>query len=148
MVEKYFGGELKLSREAAPEDAELLAKAANTIRVYRESFAALDFSTAIQAVNDLVSATNKYVDVTAPWALAKAGRTERLSTVLYNILDVIRVATIALAPVLPESCNKVWTQLGLSGSPAEPNPLTLSPGQLPHTLTTKKADPVFPRWER
>lgn len=147
MVEKYFGGKLVVTHENEDADTELKLRAKAGIDAYNAAFSALDFSTAIQSMNDLVAATNKYVDVTEPWALAKTGRTARLSTVLINILDILHIVTIALTPILPAACEQVWQQLGLNGSPAEHSPAQLCTGQLPGTLTVKKGTPVFPRWE-
>lgn len=147
MVEKYFGGTLATTIESAELDDDLKARANASISTYNSSMNTLDFSSAIQSINDLVAATNKYVDMTAPWSLAKENRTARLSTVLYTILDILQVVTIALTPIMPTSCVKVWQQLGLTGNPTAHKPHQLELGHLPYKLVISKGDPVFPRWE-
>jgi len=147
MVEKYFDGQLPMDRESAPVDAEILSRASSALTNYNSLMESLDFSSAIQNINDLVAATNKYVDTTAPWALAKANQTARLATVLYNILDILRVATVALTPIMPEACVNVWEQIGLMGSPVEHSPLKLAIGALPSDIKVNKQLPVFLRWE-
>jgi methionyl-tRNA synthetase len=148
MVEKYFPGGLPEEQEAAAEDAELKAKAETTISGFTVAFDRLDFSTGISAVVELISKANKYVDVTTPWVLAREQRHARLGTVLYNLLDALRVSTVMLASVIPTSCDIVWRQLGLEGSPAEVSPQTLQVGEYPLAARIERGSAVFPRFEK
>lgn len=148
MVEKYFPAGLTANDPADVLDKELISTAANAIATFNEAFTSLDFSAGIAAVVELVSRANKYVDLTAPWILAREEKQERLSTVLYQLLDSLRTATVLLAPVLPEHCLQVWQQLGLEGSPVQVDPSSLTPGSYPITARVNRGDAVFPRWER
>ena len=148
MVEKYFPDGLPEEREDAPEDDDLLQKATEVINGYATAFSQLDFSVGIAGVVELISKTNKYVDITSPWVLAREGKNNRLGTVLYNLLDLLRISTVLLASVTPASCAKVWAQLGLPGSPAEINPLELKVGQYPLGTKVQRAEAVFPRLEK
>ncbi|HSL93232.1 MAG TPA: methionine--tRNA ligase, partial [Bacillota bacterium] len=102
----------------------------------------------IAAVVELVSKANKYVDLTAPWVLAREEKLDRLSTVLYRLLDSLHTATVLLAPVLPDHCQKVWQQLGLNGNPADVDPSSLVPGSYPLKANVNRSEAVFPRWDR
>ncbi len=148
MVEKYFPEGLPSNDPSDVLDLQLIAAAAAAVSTFNETFASLDFSSGIAAVVDLVSKANKYVDLTVPWVLAKEARHERLSTVLYQLLDALHIATVLLAPVLPEHCQRVWRQLGLSGSPADIDPAALTPGVYPRSARVNRGEAVFPRWER
>ena len=73
----------------------------------------LAFSKALEAVWELLSRTNKYINVCAPWTMAgDEAQRPRLATILHTCAEVVRMVTVLLAPVLPASCAKVWVQLG------------------------------------
>lgn len=113
MVEKYFGGTLPTERESGEFDDELLAVAAALPAIYAENMDKLAPSLALTEVFKLTSRANKYIDETTPWTLAKdETKKVRLATVLYNLLAAIRVATIALQPVMPETAVKIFEQIG------------------------------------
>lgn len=67
---------------------------------------------AIETVFTLFRRANKYIDETTPWALAKNGRNERLGTVLYYLLEAIRVGTVLLEPFMPSTAKNIFAQLG------------------------------------
>ncbi len=75
----------------------------------------LQFSNALTELWKFIGRANKYIDETAPWALAKAGREERLATVMYNLLESIRIVSVLLLPFMPRTPERIWQQLGIAG---------------------------------
>jgi methionyl-tRNA synthetase len=113
MIEKYFGGVLPAEREAAAQDEELVSMASGLRDKYEESMERYAFQQALQEVFRLVSRANKYIDETAPWALAKDElRRPRLAAVLYNLLESVRISAILLRPFTPDSSEAVRKQIG------------------------------------
>ncbi len=113
MTNKYFGG--KVSRGAITEecDKELLATAEETIANYYKYMDIYHNADACEAIMNLAKRCNKYIDETTPWALAKdEANNERLSSVLYNLLECIRLLGIMLSPIIPSSCDSIKAQLG------------------------------------
>lgn len=113
MVEKYQGGTLKAPAEHDARDDVLR----NTVmKSFPETAAAMQrvaFNEGLAAIWQAVSEANKYVDSTAPWALDKEGRTERLQTVMYNCVEAIRLISILVYPYMPDTSAKIDAMLGL-----------------------------------
>ena len=120
MVQKYFGGKIPAEREAAPLDDELISMALALRGRCDEAVSGYQFSSALTEIWKLVARANKYIDETAPWALAKdpAGA-PRLAAVLYNLCESLRIVSILLAPFLPDTAPEIQKQLG-----AQPEELT------------------------
>jgi methionyl-tRNA synthetase len=114
MIEKYFEGKVPLSAgEEGPFERELLALATAIPQEVAEFYDRMDFANALDSVWRLVKRANKYIDETMPWLLAKdPGQKEKLGTVLYNLIEVIRIVTVMIAPALPALPEKVWAQIG------------------------------------
>ena len=92
---------------------ELREHALATIEAYQGHMDRLAFSRALEAVWELLSRTNKYINVCAPWTLAgNEAQRPRLATILHTCAEVVRIITVLLAPVLPAGCVKIWKQLG------------------------------------
>jgi methionyl-tRNA synthetase len=114
MIIKYFGGVIPEAREAKAVDDELIANALQAYKEGTEKLEKLDFSAYLIAVSRLISRANKYIDETAPWLLAKnEGEQARLATVMYNLLESIRIALILTAPAMPTLMGRANQQLGL-----------------------------------
>lgn len=146
MVEKYFQGQLRAP--AAPEgtDQDLIELAAQTPAAVEAFMDKMDPSSALSAIWRLVGRANKYVDETAPWALAKdPAQNERLSTVMYNLAETLRFITIMTAPFMPLLPARVWTQLGIEGQPELYTWESLSWGRLPAGTVVKRGQALFPR---
>ena len=112
MTNKYFGGKVKAGDLTEECDKELLATAEETIKAYYEKMDIYHNAEACEAVMNLAKRCNKYIDETTPWALAKdESNSERLSAVLYNLLECIRLLGIMLSPVMPDSCDSIKAQL-------------------------------------
>ncbi len=145
MTEKYFGGVIPEAREAGPEDAELLAMAKALPGVYVEQMEKYAFQQALQEIFKVIARANKYIDETAPWALAKdPEKTARLGGVLYNLLETVRICAALLTPFIPDSAEKFRVMLG-----AAPEEFTwdsaLVFGVLKAGTKVTKGENVFPR---
>jgi methionyl-tRNA synthetase len=130
------------SSAAAPlgeADAALLAVAERATATFRAELEALQFRQALEGLWELVRAGNKYVDTEAPWALAKAGDTQRLGQVLRALREVQRIVASHLACVCPSACADVLGRLGLSGPD-----LRVAFDALP-AASTRAGDPLFVR---
>ncbi len=146
MVEKYFKGTVESPGTAEGSDRELIDLAENTPAAVEEWMDKLDLSNALSAIWRLVGRANKYVDETAPWALARdPNRRERLATVMYNLAESLRFITIMAAPFMPKLPARVWAQLGLEGRPDLQTWESLSWGKLPAGTIVKRGEALFPR---
>lgn len=145
MVEKYFGGTLPTDREPAEIDNELI----NTVLALRkktdEYLDLTQLNNALAEIFKVISRANKYIDETTPWVLGKdESKKARLATVLYNLLEAIRVSTTLLSCFMPTTMPKVWEQIG-----ADESLITYENagkfGVLPADVTVKKGPALFPR---
>ena len=113
MTKKYFGGIVPAPADAEPVDDELKAVALGLPAAVEKRMADLHVADAIDEVFTLLRRSNKYIDETMPWALAKdEDKKGRLGTVLYNLLESIRFAATMLRPYLPDTADKIFAQLG------------------------------------
>ena len=114
MVEKYFGGTIPAEREAGEFDADLKALAAQTKADAEADLDKLNFSVALTNIWKFVSRTNKYIDETAPWTLAKdESKKARLAEVMYNLCESIRIISVLIAPFMPATAAEIRNQLGV-----------------------------------
>jgi methionyl-tRNA synthetase len=112
MANKYFGGVLENPKVNTFPDEELIALALETPKKIQTSMDALRVQESIDAIIDLLRRSNKYIDETTPWSLAKDPKDlPRLKTVIYNLCEAIRFAAVALTPYLPETSAKILDQL-------------------------------------
>ncbi|MBE6750882.1 MAG: methionine--tRNA ligase [Ruminococcaceae bacterium] len=120
MTNKYFGGKVSKGEIAEECDKELLQTAKDSIAKYYGLMDSYHNAEACEAVMNLAKRCNKYIDETTPWALAKdEANSERLSSVLYNLLECIRLLGIMLTPIIPESCESIKEQLGTENTELE-----------------------------
>jgi methionyl-tRNA synthetase len=150
MVGKYCGG-LVPDPTAAPEvtsdDAELKAVADGLFAAVDARMAQLDYVGALEASWELIKRTNRYIEDSAPWNLAKADETTpRLHAVLYNALEAVRIAALFTAPVMPGTSREVFARLGLA-DPFDVDDLSAetSWGRLPVGNPVVKGDALFQR---
>ena len=146
MVNQYFGGEVPTYTGAHTEfDKELEAQAAETIEQYDNLLDKLQFNVVLQDIWKLISRTNKYIDETAPWVLAREERTEELSNVMAHLVESLRIAGTLLRPFLVETPEKIAEQLGLDFE-ADMAFDKLAFGQFPEgRQVIAKGEPLFPR---
>jgi len=147
MVLKYFDGTLPADREAAPIDDEIIGLARGLRDVYEQNMENYLTQSAVVEVFKVISRANKYIDETAPWVLAKDEKNKaRLATVMYNLLETIRITTTLLQPVMPESCEKTFAQIGAAAKDKTWDNAGAF-GVLPADVTVQKGDTLFPRIE-
>ena len=145
MVIKYFGGTLPTERQSDPMDDELIKMASGLRDNYEKLMDAFSTQTAVMEVFKVVSRANKYIDETAPWVLAKdEANKARLATVMYNLLETIRITASLLVPFMPESCEKAFAQIGAAGENTVWEKANIF-GVLPANVTVAKGDTLFPR---
>ena len=114
MVIKYFDGTIPAEREAGDFDAELKALAAETKLNAEKHLDGLNFSESLASIWKFVSRTNKYIDETAPWTLAKDECSRaRLAEVMYNLCESIRIISVMVTPFMPDTGAEIRRQLGL-----------------------------------
>ena len=145
MVIKYFGGTLPAEREHDALDDELIAMASSLRETYAGYMDNFGTQQALIEVFKVISRANKYIDETAPWILAKdESKRARLATVLYNLLETLRITVTLLLPFMPDSCAKAFAQIG-----AAPEQTTWDNaavwGVLPADVTVHKGETLFPR---
>ncbi len=115
MTNKYFGGKISGDDTGITEecDRELLATANETVSRYYFLMDAYRNAEAAELIMNFAKRCNKYIDETTPWALAKDEALKpRLAAVLYNLLECIRLLAVMLTPFIPDSCEKIFAQLG------------------------------------
>jgi methionyl-tRNA synthetase len=145
MVNKYFGGTIPTERTAGEFDEDLIALATATkakVEAYADE---MQFSQALTELWALISRTNKYIDETAPWVLAKdEANRARLAAVMYNLCEAIRIISILVSPFLPHTAPKIQAQLG---APAAVLSWEQAGewGLLPAGFTVQKGEIIFPR---
>ena len=112
MTNKYFNGQLTEPDCYEELDQQLIDTCKQTVTKYYEKMDQLRVADAIDTVFDLLRRSNKYIDETSPWTLAKQPENKaRLNTVLYNLLESIRVASVLLTPFMPETSKEVFRQI-------------------------------------
>ena len=146
MVGKYFGGKLPEARQADALDDDLLAQAKGLRDRYEAAMERYAFQDALAEVFKVVARANKYIDETAPWALAKDmdANGARLATVMYNLLETTRICGVLLTPFMPESMTKLFAQIGAdeAGRTWES---AAAWGALSQTASVTKGENLFPR---
>ena len=112
MTNKYFGGKVKKGELTEECDKELIATAEDTIKAYYKNMDSYHNALACESIMNLAKRCNKYIDETAPWTLAKdEANNNRLSAVLYNLLECIRLLSIMLSPIMPDSSQSINAQI-------------------------------------
>lgn len=115
MIGRFNQGEVLAPGESEAVDNNLMQMAGQTTVDFERSMENMDINTALKDLWNLISRTNKYIDETGPWALAKdPAKQERLNTVLYNLAETLRIVSILLSPFMPTTARKIWGQLGIS----------------------------------
>ena len=145
MVEKYFGGKLPAEREDSPEDCDLKKTVCALRDRYEAEMEKLQLQNGLDEIFKVIDRANKYIDETTPWTLGKdESKRVRLATVLYNLLETIRVCTALLQPVMPESCGKIFAKIGADDAARTWDNANVW-GVLPAEAQVSKGENLFPR---
>lgn len=150
MINKYFDGTVPTYKGDVTEfDESLRTLAAEIVEEYEAEMDQLQFSSALAAVWKLVSRTNKYIDETQPWLLAKEeNKREELASVMAHLAESLRVVATLLKPIFVEAPELIFEQLGLD---AEKDGAwnQLGFGSFPENISVaKKGSPIFPRLDK
>ena len=145
MIDKYFGGVVPAPACPVPEEDEPIIALADglpeKVERYMTEFKAPE---ALESIWALIGACNKYIDVTAPWILAKdEAKKDRLATVMYNLAESLRIVGIFLQPYLPNTAPKLFEQLGVSGELTAYEARGF--GKLPAGTRVHRGEALFPR---
>ena len=145
MVDKYFGGALPTDREEGEYDSELIAEAL-ALREKVDGFIdKTQLNNALAEIFKVISRANKYIDETEPWILGKdETKNPRLASVLYNLLEVIRISTTLLSCFMPTTMPKIWEQIGAKDSDVTYEAAGKF-GVLPTDVTVCRGEIIFPR---
>ncbi|MCQ4022161.1 MULTISPECIES: methionine--tRNA ligase [unclassified Ruminococcus] len=145
MVEKYFGGTLPTERESGDFDDELIECATALSASVDDYMDKTQLNNALAEIFKVVSRANKYIDETMPWVIAKdESKKARLATVLYNLLDTIRIVATLLSAFMPTTMPKAIEQIGGCEKCASYENADKF-GVLPLDVTVKKGEALFPR---
>lgn len=142
MVQKYFESRVPSpgSRDFDDLSKGLIDLSAKLSKLVGQQMNNLAFSDALAEIWKLVNKANTYIEKEAPWKISKAGETEKLKAVIYNLCEVLKVSAVLVSPFMPSTAEKMWKQLGLSGKPALDAPIA--------GIKVAKGDPLFPRIQK
>ena len=145
MVEKYFGGTLPTERENSDADCDLKTMASTLRDRYEAEMEHFQFQNALEQVFKTIQRANKYIDENAPWTLAKdPANRARLATVMYNLLETIRICAVLLTPFIPDSAEKIFDQIGACPCCRTWEKANVW-GSLRPDVTVHKGEALFPR---
>ena len=145
MVEKYFGGTLPTERQSGEFDDDLIQTATSLRAKIDDYIDKTQLNNALAEIFKVVSRANKYIDETTPWILAKdEANSTRLATVLYNLLDTIRIVSTLLSAFMPTTMPKIWEQIGAAADDTTYDNADKF-NILAPDLTVKKGEVLFPR---
>ncbi|AGF29322.1 MULTISPECIES: methionine--tRNA ligase [Bacillus] len=148
MIQKYFDGEIgSYEGNVTDFDSELSSVAGETVKAYEKAMENMEFSVALSTLWQLISRTNKYIDETAPWVLAKDQEKEKeLRSVMYHLAESLRISAVLLQPFLTQTPEKMFAQLGVEDQSLKAWDSIQTFGQL-KDAKVKKGEPLFPRLE-
>lgn len=145
MIDKYFGGTLPTGRQEEPIDEELKNLAVSIRPAVDQFMDNTQLNLALAEIFKLVDRTNKYIDETEPWVLGKdETKKDRLATVLYNLLESIRIASSLLSSFMPTTMPIVWEQIGAKEEDVTYDNMVKF-GVMAADTTVKKGEIIFPR---
>ncbi|MCM3240957.1 methionine--tRNA ligase [Heyndrickxia oleronia] len=150
MINKYFDGEIPTYNGPINSfDEELVTVNMETIQKYEEAMEKMEFSVALASVWELISRTNKYIDETSPWVLAKdEGKQAELSSVMVHLAESLRIVAVLLQPFLTKTPANIFEQLSIKDDELKNWGSLNKFGSIPSgTKVVKKGEPIFPRLE-
>ena len=145
MVEKYFGGTLPTERLDTDADDDLKQMVSTLRDRYEAEMEHFQFQNALEQVFKTIQRANKYIDKNAPWTLAKdPANRARLATVMYNLLETVRICAVLLTPFIPDSAEKIFDQIGACPCCRTWEKANVW-GSLRPDVTVHKGEALFPR---
>ena len=150
MINKYFGGEIPAYAGQVTEfDQTLEDFIKTTVEKVEKNFEDMQFSIVLADIWALVARTNKYIDETAPWVLAKdEANKERLASVMNHLAESLRQIAIMIEPFMPRTTPQIFAQLGIEGEASKVwDSLTKFDTLAQGTKVVEKGTPIFPRLE-
>ncbi|WIF95942.1 methionine--tRNA ligase [Caminicella sporogenes] len=146
MINKYNGGIVPEPKKEGQFDQDLKNIAASAWAKVEEKMNKFDFSNALEEIWKVVRRTNKYIDETTPWILAKNEENkDRLDTVLYNLAESIRIISVLIQPFMDSTARKIWVQLGIDEGQGTSWEDVMEFGKLETGIKVHKGEPLFPR---
>ncbi|MBC1890660.1 methionine--tRNA ligase [Listeria booriae] len=148
MINKYFDGEIPAYQgHVTPFDAELETFKDNVLKEYETNIETMQFSVVLSQLWTLVSRTNKYIDETAPWVLAKEDdKRDELASVMTHLAENLRIIAVMLKPFLTQCPEGIFTQLGVEDESLKDWASISGYGKIPTgTKVVAKGTPIFPR---
>ncbi len=146
MIEKYFDGAIPSCGETNELDQELKNLALETPGKVEKLMDDLQFSNALAEIWKLISRSNKYIDETTPWILAKSEEDRpRLGTVLYHLAEILRFVSVLITPFMPHTPGKIRSQLGMTGQEGTTWDSLKEFGLLKSGIKVSKGEAIFPR---
>ena len=146
MIDKYFGGKLPEEQTGNELDAQVKELALTTIKTTETFMDKLAFGDALAAIWAFIRRNNKYIDETMPWVLAKdESKRAELAGIMYTLAESLRIISILIAPVMPNTPNAIHAQLGIADSALKTWDSAYDFGALPKAVQIQKGEIVFPR---
>ncbi|SDN11492.1 methionine--tRNA ligase [Sediminibacillus halophilus] len=147
MVDKYFDGVLPAYKAGEDQfDVQLENLAGETVERVEEAMENMEFSVALSTIWQFISRTNKYIDETQPWILAKdEAKKQRLGNVMAHLAESLRKASVLLRPFLTETPDSIFSQLGIQEQSLKEWDSLKQNGLIQAGTKVQKQDPIFPR---
>ncbi|KJD41806.1 methionyl-tRNA synthetase [Paenibacillus polymyxa] len=147
MVDKYFDGKVPAyEANVTSFDAALVDMATSTYSKVEEAMENMEFSVALTAISQFISRSNKYIDETQPWNLAKdEAKRRELASVMVHLVESLRIASILLQPFLTRAPHQIWEQLGIRQGELTTWDSGKQFGRIPEGTQLVKGNPIFPR---
>ncbi|MGI6005363.1 MAG: methionine--tRNA ligase, partial [Christensenellales bacterium] len=146
MVERYFGGAVPACGPLEPFDTdlrEMAEKLPGSVNAHMDAF---EFSGALADIWEFIGACNRYIDLNMPWVLAKdEAQKERLGTVMYHLIEGIRIVSILISPVMTKAPKAIWEQIGIGEGALTAYETVKRFGAYPAGTRVKKGEALFPR---
>ncbi|MCI7332027.1 MAG: methionine--tRNA ligase [Selenomonadaceae bacterium] len=149
MTKKFQDGVALVPEGESDVDKSLKADAMETVKFFHENMEQMQLSDTIKKVWAFISRTNKYVDETQPWALAKdPAKKQELANTMYNLLESLRIISVLISPFMPTTARRIWAQLGMEQSFEDVLLTDIEQwGGYPAGQHIGKAEQLFPRIE-
>ena len=146
MVNKYFDGQVpKYNGTPNDVDEELERACTEQIEKFENLFENFEIANSIQEIWNLISRTNKYIDETEPWKLAKQGETEKLKSVMYHLIENLREIAILIEPFMKNTSENILTQIGIKDENLKTWDSLKNYDKLEDIKVIEKGEPIFMR---